>query len=91
MREERQRKKKNREEFLGRGKERLSLYSKETDMAHRQMAGFPQNTFYKGGTLCLILIRHVVAGLQYFDRWTLVLSLRRREYPNQPWWLDLGM
>lgn len=25
----------------------------------------------------------VIAGLQYFDSWTLVVSLRRRKWPNK--------
>ena len=37
----------------------------------------------KGGLL--------IVELSYFDSWTLVVNLRRRKWPNRPWWLALRM
>lgn len=72
MREEKERKKEKGEES-GQGDKGLSLNRKETDMVHRQMVEFPPKNLFKGkrGKPCVrmgCLIRHTIAGLQYFGQ-----------------------
>jgi hypothetical protein len=66
---------------LGQRDRGLPLDEEEAGVAHRRMA------VYKGkmGTSvlgCLILIGLLITGLLYFDRWSLVVRLRRRKWPK---------
>ena len=83
--------------FVPKGKE-LPLDREKTDMAHGKMSVYESKNGKPHVRMrCLILIGHVnkvnqrrllIAGLQYFDSWTLAATLRRREWLNKV--IDLG-